>query len=100
MFCVAILKLLIFEQRATCLFILRWALQVLSRAIPRPRQKLQQDSSSEAPTGVVRLTCYSGVTHQDWLLSWLGPAQHLFPFPTPLPKHLSLLVAASLPSLP
>lgn len=41
-----------------------------------------RNSSSYAPTGVGRHTCYSRVTYQDWLLSWLGPAQHPFPFPS------------------
>lgn len=62
----------------------------VARAIPRPRQKLQQqDSCSCAPTGVGRHTCYSRVTFQDWLLSWLGTAEHPFPLPplSGLPRH-------------
>lgn len=65
-------------------------------AIPRPSQKLQQlHSCSHAPTGVGRLTCYSGVTYQDG--SCPGQDQHsillapLLSTPLSKPFRFSLL---------
>lgn len=64
--------------------------------LPRPSQDLQQPPScSHAPAGIGGLTCYSSVTSQDWLLSWLGTVQHPSPSPPRTPLHSVLLVATS-----